>query len=279
MIESFQKFNESRRNDTDYSALADIARTVIVKLFGSYEQGRYEEDAYYNYGETVKWSNGVEETGYITDIYRIKIRKEWLLMKYLPKEHLKKYFAIIDRKLPHSQNAMDCASIVVTRNEGISSRRKELYTIRIWAGEEKFAQIYADVNISKGFNSSKLRELEKAFKESAAKITDTDLIKSIFNDWIQTNKMIKTYKNNPNNFDLRKFNKHFNPAWKNSKKLNKFNDMTGIFNTKEEPDYMKSLFAELRDNAGRATNSAICFTFFKYFKEYKDGIIYSNYHR
>lgn len=279
MINNFKQFNESRRNDTDYSTLAQIARDVIVKLFGSYEEGKYEEDSYYHYGDTVTWSNGVQEKGYITDIYRIKIRKEWLLMPFLPKEHLKKYFAIIDRKLPHSQNAMDWASIVVTRNEGISSRRKELDNIRIWAGEEKFAQAYANVNISKGFNNAKLREFEKAFKTSAADITDTDLIKSIFNDWIQTNKMIKKYKNDPNNFDLRKFNKHFNPAWKNSAKLNKLNDLTGIFTTGEDkPDYIENLFKELKA-AGAGANSAIAYTFFRYFKEYKDGIVYTNYNR
>lgn len=276
MIDNFKKFNESKRSNGNYSELAEIARTVISKIFGSYENGRYEENAYYHYGDEITWSNGVVEKGYITDFYTIKIRKEWLMMKFISKDYLKKYFAIIDRSLPHAQNDLDNATIRVTCAEGISSKRKELVSVTIWAGEEKFAKAYADINISKGFNVSKLKELENAFKDSVARISEKDLIKSIFQDWISSSKMIKRYKNQSNNFDLRKFNKHFGIAWQNSKKLNKFNDMTGVFTTDVvEEDYLTSLLKEM-DKDSRGGKGVIGYTFFKVFKEYKNGIIYTN---
>jgi hypothetical protein len=278
MIEKFKNFNESRNRDTDYSVLAEIARSVVSKVFKSYESGNYKEDTSYHYGNTITWSNGIEEKGYTIDSYELKIYKPWLLIDFLQKDCKRSYFTIIDRKLTHKSCTMDYATIIVSRAEGISSKRKELRTLVIWAGEEKFTTVFVEVDLSKGFSNSKLTEIEREFKSNALKLSEKDIIKSIFEDWISTHDMInKTVVDDMFRYDFRKFVKYNNTALENSKKLNKFNDLTGIFKSEEdEKDYLTTIITELR--VKMHSGKSVAYTFFKYFYNYKkDGFIYSGF--
>lgn len=172
----------------DTLGLRRLGDTIANKLFPGYEEGRYDEDTNYMYGDTIKYSDGSTEKGYTTNRYTLKLTGKFLILNSLKfnKNAVSEFMSVIDQEKKHKYTTLDSVTILVRSVKGISSKKEELNDIVIWAGDhERGAYSYASIDFPQANfkdNSAILKELKSQLDERAKKATLTDILVILFSN-------------------------------------------------------------------------------------------------